>query len=465
MRDPRREETIVAIATPPGPGAIGIVRMSGPAAVAIAHRVWRSRDKVVDNFESHRIYYGSIVDNSTGLVVDRGLLLYFRGPHSYTGEDVIEWQVHGNPLILDQILAVAQAEGAELAAPGEFTRRAFLNGRIDLAQAEAVADIVAAASNAGLRQAEEQLSGRLSQQVRADLGTLTTLRAYVEATIDFPEEDATHLDAGGILLRVTALHERLSRLAATYQAGRLVRDGARIVLTGPPNAGKSSLLNQCLGEARALVHHTAGTTRDTIEESLCWEGIPIRLVDTAGLRALVTTSAHDDIESLGMIRTREWIARADLVVLVLDGHTPLDRSFFISLPTERLIVWRNKSDLRPSWDDAELRYHLGAIAILHGSAITGEGLEHLQRTVCTRLRGAVSHDAEGVVVTTRRHKIALDGAVDALQNGRVALEEGRAPEFVAEHLRVASERLGEIVGVVSTEALLTEIFQHFCIGK
>jgi tRNA modification GTPase len=464
-------DTIVSIATAVGPGAVGIVRVSGPNALAVADVLWKSRNNPVDKLASHRTYYGCIVDNSSDSVIDEAVAIYFAGPHSFTGEDVVELQCHGNPLLLDRVVELAQRAGARLAEPGEFTRRAFINGRIDLTQAEAIADVIAASSDAGLRAAQEQLRGRLSTTIAADLTELTQLRAFVEATIDFPEEDIEFLHRENIAQRVGALRVRLERLSATYRTGRLYRDGARVVLIGPPNAGKSSLLNALLGEDRALVHPLAGTTRDTIEEVMTCEGIVLRLTDTAGLRALADDGAHAEIESLGIARARELIESADLRLVVLDESAPLTPAvgeMLASLPRERIILWRNKCD-RVSHKVPPTSKVGGTLfpdaPTLAGSALTGEGIEALRAALVAHARGGAPACAEGVTITTRRHKEALDEAIVALCEGETALAATPSPEFLAEHLRRASQALGRVVGTVTTEDLLGEIFSRFCIGK
>lgn len=465
------KDTIVATATPPGVGAIGIIRLSGERALDILRALWMNSSNSVDNFETHRVYIGNIVDFSTGKKIDQVLAMWFRSPRSYTGEDVVEIHAHGNALILDQLVNNCLRAGARLADPGEFTRRAYLNGRIDLTQAEAVVDVIAASSATSMRHAQEQLSGRLSRVLSDIAKTVLDLRACVEASLDFPEEDLDFLQQQQVAARLNALTEKIEQLAATYHEGRLYREGARVALIGPANAGKSSLLNALLGEERALVHATPGTTRDSLEEQVIWEGIPIRLADTAGLRPLpeaVAASGHEQIEALGMERTRTLLEQADLRVLVLDGSIPLDataRALADQLGVERLLIWCNKNDLEPRLSICEPETVFPQSSVLHGSARTGNGLSDLQAAIVRQLRGVVTGEADGVWLTSRRQKTAVDRVLQCLYEARDAVKAGRATEFVAEHLRRAAAEMDAVVGKGTTDELLDAIFSQFCIGK
>ncbi len=467
LRDPLQEDTIVAIATPSGTGAIGIIRLSGKKALSITSQLWNHGALSVDKFVSHKIYYGKITCFSTGENVDEAILLYFQAPNSFTGEDVVELQSHGNPIILHKILDLCLASGARMAEPGEFSRRAFLNGRIDLSQAEAVADVIGATSQEGLRCAQEQLNGRLSQKITSELQFLTELRAFVEATIDFPEEDIEFLQAQQVRAQIKDLYIRLTALAQSYQEGRLYKEGAKVALLGPPNAGKSSLLNAIVGEDRALVHHLAGTTRDIVEEQIIWDGVPIRLFDTAGIRPLEASTATE-VEALGIERTHRWADLAHVRIVVIDGSRSLmdhDLESLSALPRDQVVIWCNKSDLGIQCNASRVAELFPNAPMVVGSARTGEGIDRLCQQTIQLLRGGAPRETEGVIVTTLRHKEALDEALGALQNAEFALEARASSEFVAEYLRVASASLGRIVGEVTTEDLLGEIFSRFCIGK
>lgn len=465
----RPDPTIVAIATPPGSGAIGIVRLSGAEARSVLARLWKSDACPVDKMESRRFYYGKLSSISTGCTVDTVLVVWFQSPNSYTGEEVIEIHAHGNPTILEEILAQCVVSGARVARPGEFTQRAFLNGRIDLSQAEAVADVISARSIEGVRRAQQHLQGGLSRPVRQLLDAVTRLRAFVEASIDFPEEDITLIQAERVAAQVSEIRVHIQQLIATYAVGRLYRHGAQVVLCGLPNAGKSSLLNALCGADRALVHEMAGTTRDTIETVVVWDGIPVHLTDTAGLRMIpATPRGHEAIELLGMERARRAMDAADLRILVIDGSTAIAMSeceILARLPRVRLVVWCNKSDLPQLIDRDDVQDLFPTAHICHGSATQGIGLDVLLATVVRQLRDGSTGDSEGICVTNQRHKEAMDQAALALAAVEAALQRQDSTEFVAEHLRTASDHLGSIIGAVTTEELLGEIFGRFCIGK
>lgn len=472
MRTILNQDTIVAIATPQGPGAIGIVRISGSDARCVLGKIWNCGYKDVDKWISTRIYYGNIVDNRAGIIVDEVLSFFCKSPHSYTGEDVVEIQTHGNPLILDRIVGLAVSAGARVAEPGEFTRRAYLNGRIDLAQAEAVADLIHASSHEALVQAHRQLGGLLSGRVRGLLSDLTTLRSLVEASIDFPEEDIAFLERHGVQQRLVSLAESLRELLASASVGRLYREGAEILLVGPPNAGKSSLMNALLGEVRAIVHASAGTTRDPIGEHVVWDGIPIVLTDSAGLRVLRSDDGQEDdanaVERIGIERTQRLVETTDLRILVVDGGAVLSEAMIeglAGLPREHLLIWCNKGDLPQQINMDQLSMLFPEAEIYCGSAMRGDGLDALRMRVVERLRGGSARDRQGAMLTNRRHQVAVERALLAIDGGRESVASAHSSEFVAEHLREASEALGSIVGDVTTEQLLGEIFGRFCIGK
>lgn len=453
-------DTIVACATPVGVGAVSIVRLSGAGVRRILQACWQNERIAVDKMASHRMYYGNIVDISVDQAVDDVLVVLFYGPNSYTGEDCAEIHTHGNPAIVDRVVALCCQAGARIAAPGEFTQRAFVNGRLDLAQAEAVAAMISASSDEGVRRAQAQHGGALSQFVRALLAELTTLRAFVEATIDFPEEDIEQLQGAQIAQRLAPLIAQLHTLRATARLARVYHDGARVVLLGPPNAGKSSLFNAWLGEARALVHHVAGTTRDVIEDAVRWDGVLVRLVDTAGVRQVAGSSAPEIVEALGIERTTQMLATADVVVAVLDQSGDLAaqwREVRALLPENiPCVVFWNKSDLVISTNNSDA---------ICGAVTTGAGLDALRTAVLAQLRGSAASEAPSVALTTQRHVVEVDRAIGALSAAQRALAAHDAAEFVAEHFTAASAALGRIVGDVTTDDLLGEIFSRFCIGK
>lgn len=450
MTVPSETDTIAALATPAGAGAVALLRVSGPAAGEIADRVFRGGRRT-----PRRAVFGAIVD-ARGETIDQVLLTFFKGPASFTGEDTVEITCHGGVLVTRRILERLLQAGARAAEPGEFTRRAFLNGKLDLTQAESIIDVITARTDLALRAANRQLEGALGSAVQTLRDDLTGVVAHVEAYIDFPEEDIDPDTGAALLARLEALLERISKLLATAEQGRVLREGVRTVLAGLPNAGKSSLLNRLLGFERAIVSDVAGTTRDTIEETINLQGFPLRLVDTAGLRE----NTADQIESEGIRRTRHQLGQADLILEVADASRPAGESR-LSLPEDaarfRLLVL-NKADLgiHPSWADS------GGVPV---SCRTGEGLDALaDRVVETITRGGAAFENLDIAVNAR-HKACLERAAGALEAARTALNDGQPPEFVALELRLALEALGEIVGRVDVEDILGVIFSQFCIGK
>lgn len=432
-------DTIAAIATPPGRGAIGVVRISGPRVPDIARALLGTLPQ-----PRHATY--TVFGDARGEALDRGLALYFPAPHSPTGEAVLELQGHGGPVVLREVLAACLDAGARLAEPGEFTRRAFLEGRIDLAQAEAVADLIDAASREAARSAVRSLSGEFSAAIEALRLGIVELRALTEAMLDFPEEevDALHRDdAHAKLARVRAT---LEEVLARSEQGRLLRAGVHVVIAGAPNVGKSSLLNRLAGEERAIVTPIAGTTRDALREPIQIEGVPLTLVDTAGLRA-----SADQIEQLGMERTRREIAAADVVLVLAEAASEPAPLHDLPAGAARLLVF-NKVDLHPGFAPPS-----GALAI---SARTGAGLEQLRKAILAA--AGWSSAGESVFLARERHVRALRACMEHL--ARAASEGGRW-ELFAEELRIAHDQLAGITGAFTSDDLLGEIFSRFCIGK
>ena len=432
-------DTIAAVATPPGRGGIGIVRLSGPAAPRIATRLLGSVPAPRHATNAHFV-------GADGEAIDEGIALYFPAPHSYTGEDVLELHGHGGPVVMQALLAACLDHGARLAEPGEFTRRAFLEGKLDLAQAEAVADLIDASSREAARSALRSLSGEFSSAINALRDQLVELRALTEAQLDFPEEDLDVIHRDDAVRRLTRVTAALQDILGRSRQGSLLRAGVHVVLAGPPNVGKSSLLNRLAGEERAIVTDIPGTTRDALREPIQIDGVPLVMVDTAGLR-----TSKDEVERLGMARTRQELERADVVLAV---HDATDRqAFAIDTPdaTARLDVY-NKADLRPGFVAPA-----GGIAV---SAKTGFGLHELRQAI---LRAAGwSATGESLFLARERHLRALTGAAEHLR--RAAVEHNRW-ELFAEELRLAQEELSRITGAFNADDLLGEIFSRFCIGK
>lgn len=445
-------DTIAAIATPPGRGGVGIVRVSGAAvsviAVALLGKLPNPRQATLRSFCA-----------SNGEILDQGIALYFPAPHSFTGEDVLELQGHGGPVVMDLLLARVLELGARLARPGEFSERAFLNDKLDLAQAEAIADLIASDTAAAARAALRSLQGEFSQQVNDLVEGLVELRIYVEAAIDFPEEEIDFLADGVIAARLRDLQKKLSSLQAVARQGRLLRDGMTVVIAGRPNAGKSSLLNQLAGREAAIVTAIPGTTRDVLREHISIDGMPLHIIDTAGLR-----HSDDLVEAEGIRRAWVEIAAADQIVMLVDdqsGFTVEDRALREQLPTDTPItVVRNKIDLTGRMP-AIAKGQWGIEILL--SARSGAGLDLLR----DHLKSCMGYQSggEGTFMARRRHLDALERATASLNQAAYQLEVIRAGELVAEELREAQNALAEITGEFTSEDLLTRIFSSFCIGK
>ncbi|GAA5482853.1 tRNA uridine-5-carboxymethylaminomethyl(34) synthesis GTPase MnmE [Haloferula sargassicola] len=441
-------DTIAALATPGGTGAVALIRVSGPKAWEVVETACGR-----DFGEARRAVLRSVRDEA-GQVIDQTLVTPFRGPASFTGEDTVEVATHGGRLVTRRVLERLLNCGARPARPGEFTERAFFHGKLDLTQAEAVMDLISAQSDLALRAAHEQLEGRLGRRTEGLRDELLGVVAQVEAWIDFPEDDIDPETGAALDARLEAVAGGIRTLLATADQGRILREGLRTVICGLPNAGKSSLLNQLLGEERAIVSHTAGTTRDTIEEALVVDGVPLRLVDTAGLRL-----AGDEIEEEGIRRTRREAGRADLLIVVADASLPPQEAWPDALPavTRELRVL-NKVDLgeHPGWADFE------ADRI---SCSDGSGIARLRTHIREMAELGEADWGEHAVAINARHRGCLRIAADALERGREALASGMAAEMAAMELREALEALGEIAGRVDTEEILGEIFSRFCIGK
>lgn len=439
-------DTIAAIATASGAAGVGIVRISGPRAMAIANTL---SDRAL---RPGRVVYSRFRD-ADGELVDDGLLLAFAAPHSYTGEDVVELQAHGSPVLLAALLARCCQLGARPARPGEFTERAFVNGKLDLAQAEAVADLIAAGSEAAARAARRSLDGVFSQHCNALADALSALRMHVEAAIDFPEEEIDFLSDHGLRTRLNAVQQQMHTLLNEAQRGQRLRDGLHVVIIGPPNVGKSSLLNALAGSDRAIVTELAGTTRDVLREVVRIDGIEITLVDTAGLR-----DSADAIEREGIRRAHHELAKADLALIVSDAREDNATDVPASAPEQRLYL-HNKCDLvgHAAGHEAGRADHIWL------SALTGAGIDALRAAL--RAAAGQGEGSGGAFSARARHVDALQRAAAHLDAARTCIEVQRAGELAAEELRLAHRAIGEITGQVSADDLLGQIFAGFCIGK
>jgi len=448
-------DTIAAIATAPGRGAVGIVRLSGPAAFAIAGQLAGPQPEP-------RVAALRTFRDETGAPLDEGLLLLFPGPHSYTGEDVAELQGHGGPRVLDLVLRAALALGARAARPGEFSERAFLNGRLDLAQAEAIADLINAATVQAARAAQRSLSGEFSREVTARVEELTQLRTYVEGALDFSDEDVNWLADEKLRTRIDVLVAHLQSLLGAASQGRRLREGMTVALAGQPNVGKSTLLNALAGTEAAIVTEIAGTTRDVLRENIDLDGLPLTLVDTAGLR-----DSKDPVEKIGIARAWQALEAAELVLFLVEdrtGVTAQDQALLKKLPAggEVLIV-RNKCDLTvgaPHGRDDDGRD--GRVE-LRLCAKSGAGLDLLKAEI--RRVAGLTDAGESLFSARTRHVDALVRGLALVREAALRLREGANAELAAEELRLAQQALGEITGAVSSDDLLGRIFSQFCIGK
>jgi len=460
---PGNVDTIAALATPPGTASIAVIRLSGTRAVAIAGDVFRGKvkDVALDEAPSHTVHYGRIVDGD--MAVDEVLVTVFRAPRSYTGEDVVEISCHGSPFVAQKILHLLIRRGARQAGPGEFTLRAFLNGRLDLAQAEAVADLIASDSDAALRLALNHVRGGYSADIKKLRDELVHFASLLELELDFAEEDVEFADRGKLMGLVDTLLEKVRRLAASFEQGRALRLGVPVVIAGKPNAGKSTLLNALVNEDRAIVSDQPGTTRDVIEEAIQFDGILFRFMDTAGLRA-----TREAVESMGVQKTKEKLRQSTVALYVFDitAASPDDvraeAEELLELKDHpaRLVLVANKSDLAAQGRIAAFAKVPGIVIV---SAKEKAGLDRLIDTLTTPFRNGAGQ--AGTVVTSARHYEAFLRVIEALQRTYEGLSGDLPTDLVATDLRHALHHLGTITGEITTDDLLKNIFEKFCIGK
>ena len=470
------EDTICAIATPAGEGGIGIVRLSGPQALAVASRVIHLRSgRPLSSISSHTLHLADLVGPASdrqgtvrpghaqaplSSLLDEALVVYMKAPRSFTAEDVVEIQSHGGMLVLGIVCKLCVESGARMAEPGEFTKRAFLNGRLDLSQAEAVLDTIRATSSAGLIVAQRHLRGDLAREVEQARTSLLHVLAHVEAGIDFVGEDISFLQHDELVRIVREACAVVQKLEATAQEGRILREGARVAILGRPNVGKSSLLNRFLKQERAIVTAIPGTTRDVLEESVDLDGVMVRLVDTAGVR-----DTDDIVELEGIKRTRAAQDEADLLLVVVDGSVPLtndDRALLSVARDRKHVVVVNKADLAVTVEtDAALADRVVYVV----SAKTGLGVERVKSALRAQLVSGGFEAAEGVTVTNVRHRDALRRAGESLDQALESVECGMAGELISIDVRAAADALGEITGAITTDEILGRIFSEFCIGK
>jgi tRNA modification GTPase len=457
------EDTIVAPATPPGKGAVAIVRLSGGRATQIAMALWHPPGSTAPR--PRNLSLGEIRDPLNGAIIDRAMCVVMPGPASLTGEDVVEFHCHGGPYIVRRVLGLAIVAGARMAERGEFSRRAFLNGRMDLTEAEAVADLINVRSESALQQTLAQLSGALAQRVGHLRSAVIAIRAHLEAEIDFVDEGLNLPGRKEIAADIARLADDVALLHDSFRRGRLARDGARAVIVGKPNAGKSSVLNLLLGADRAIVTEFPGTTRDVIEESVTLGPWPLVLQDTAGVR-----EAGDEVERIGIGRTLSSVAAADLLIAVFDSSCPFEDedARVLALCQGRAgVALLNKSDLRPPMlSPADLLGRGLAMPMLRFSALNAEGTPALRDELALAVEAlAAAGPDDGVAISRERHRQALAKALEALASARASALSGMPPEIVAVDAASATEALGALTGEVGTEDVLDAVFREFCIGK
>ena len=456
----RLDDTIAAVATPLQPSGLGVIRVSGTEAVSLVEPLFKGRERPLKKAETHKLLYGWIHDE--GELLDKVLLVVMRAPHSYTTEDVVEIQCHGSPLVLRTILDLVLRQGARLAEAGEFTQRAFLHGRLDLTQVEAVADLIHASSEVGAKLAAQQLHGKLYQAIDIVKKQVVSIASLIEAGIEFPEEGLEFTQHEDCLQRLDHACADLENMLSHAEQGRRMREGFAVALIGRPNVGKSSLLNTLLREQRAIVTTIPGTTRDSIEESVQIQGVAFRLTDTAGIR-----KTADLLETEGIRRTQIVRDKADLVLLILDSSEQLteeDQTLINDVEQESTIVVLNKKDRLsaklPEWYEA-----ISAMESVLISAKTGDGCDELESCLFAKATQGGLPEQDEIWITNRRQQQAAKNALDALQQAREIFENSDGEEFLAVDLRSCLNALGEIVGETTPDDLLGQIFSEFCIGK
>ncbi len=456
------EDTIAAVATALGEGSIAVIRVSGPDAVSVVGTLFRSRSDL-STVESHTVHYGNIADPVDGRVLDEVLVTVMRGPRSYTAEDVVEVSTHGGVVAVKSVLELILRSGARMAEPGEFTKRAFLNGRIDLSQAEAVIDLIRAKSERAYQLARKQSEGSLSEQIHPLREQLISLLAHVEVNIDYPEHDVAEMTAGEIRGTCHEILIQVNRLISTADAGKILREGVVTAIVGRPNAGKSSLLNALARDNRAIVTDIPGTTRDIVEETVSLGGIPLRLLDTAGIR-----ETSDVVERIGVERSRNALNEADLILLVINHHEALhedELALLDQLQKRQTIVVVNKIDLPAAADMSEVVRAYGEDRVVYLSAKEGTGLDALEQAVSKLFFSGSLEASDLTYVSNARHIAALHRARMSLEDAMRSSDEGVPIDLIQIDLSNAWEALGEILGEAAGESLLDQIFSKFCLGK
>ena len=461
------DDTIAAISTPAGRGGIGVVRLSGPDSIKIAASFFRAQSANGPGVPN-RAQFGRLIDPVTDELIDEVVLTYFKAPHSYSGEDVVEISCHGSPIILARVLPLSVDRGARVAEPGEFTFRAFFNKRVDLAQAQAVRDVINAQTQYQARVATKQLEGELSSRITPLKNALVEVIVHLESSVEFVEDDISPEVASTLIGKLTNAINALTAIANSFAFGRFVKEGFDLAIVGRPNVGKSSVFNRLIGADRAIVTELPGTTRDALYESTSISGVPVRLIDTAGIR-----ETTDLVESIGITRSRSAIADADISLLVLDASSTLqieDVELLDSVPEARRIIALNKIDLKNVLDDGMYEQTGANFAHQHDnvmsiSALTGSGFEQLTSKIFERLSGDATAERDDIMLTDARQHAAVQRAIEQLADARNWLIRGELEEVILLRLQGALVALGEITGETLTEDILGQIFATFCIGK
>lgn len=457
-----KEDTIAAIATPVGEGGIGVIRISGPDSLNILEEIFECGGEVSEII-SRRFTYGRIIDKKKNQIIDECMAVYMKGPKTYTAEDTAEISCHGSLVSLQNALQLILRSGARLAEPGEFTKRAFLNGRLDLSQAEAVIDVVKAKTDKSFDVAMSQLEGGLSLRISDIRKQLLDLLVDITVNIDYPDEDIEEITYEKMEDDVLLIGDMIEKLRSTAQTGRMLREGIRVVITGRPNVGKSSLMNALLRENRAIVTEIPGTTRDTIEENVNIRNIPVHLIDTAGIH-----DTDDVIEQMGIERSKEAFNRADYVILILDGSQPLqeeDRTLISYIDKRRCLVLLNKEDLGSCLAEEDIRKMLPNAEVVRTAVKTGQGIDRIEDEIETLVYGSSGPKNDHVMVNNVRHIHLLDQAAEDLQRAAGMIRGNEPLDFIEVDVRSAYDALGEITGDTVSDEILDEVFSRFCLGK
>lgn len=456
-------DTITSISTPMGEGAIGIVRLSGPQAIEIGDILYKGKKKLSE-VETHTINYGHIIDPETNETVEEVMVSVLRAPKTFTREDIIEINCHGGILTINRILELTMTYGARMAEPGEYTKRAFLNGRIDLSQAEAVMDFIRSKTDRASKVAMNQIEGRLSDLIKKQRQSILEILAQVEVNIDYPEyDDVEDATTDFLLEQSKRIKEEINRLLETGAQGKIMREGLSTVIVGRPNVGKSSMLNNLIQDNKAIVTEVAGTTRDVLEEYVNVRGVPLRLVDTAGIR-----DTEDIVEKIGVERSRKALSEADLILFVLNNNEPLtedDQTLFEVIKNEDVIVIINKTDLEQRLDVSELREMIGDMPLIQTSMLKQEGIDELEIQIKDLFFGGEVQNQDMTYVSNSRHISLLKQARQSIQDAIDAAESGIPMDMVQIDLTRTWEILGEIIGELASDELIDQLFSQFCLGK